>query len=44
MQHANRGEDSSKEGMEIEEKTTAFIADLYGMVFEAASTIFKADF
>ena len=38
------GKDSSREGTKIEERTAAFIADLYGTVFEGAGTIFKADF
>ena len=41
------GKDSSKEGMEIEVKTTSFIASPYspyGTVFEAIGTIFEADF
>ena len=36
--------DNNREGTKIEERTTTFIAGLYspyGMVFEAASTIFK---
>ena len=36
--------DSSKEGMEIEEKTIAFIAGPYGTVFEATGMIFEVDF
>ena len=38
------GKDSSKEGMEIKENTTAFIVGPYDTVFEAAGMIFEEDF
>ena len=41
------GKNSNRKGTEIEERTTTFIAGLdspYSTVFEAASTIFEADF